>query len=254
MLMNQAAWQGTGLSVSLASLPCPAPALNLVPVLSDPGPAPGSGWPGHCATRSDRAYDESEVFATTNRDFKLQYGWSHGHDADESPLGRLGSAAWQGDLARNEATAKRWAAAPNLLTMRKARRIAEGAIRSLGIPAILASVRGPNGEPQQQRAMAALRSSNALTRLERAAKLKEIRETADKQIERQLTPEQAEKWRQQRSGAFTAQFGGGATNGLPRPDPPRWGAAAPTNSPATPAAVESNPAGSARPSADRLGR
>lgn len=86
---------------------------------------------------TDEAYCERTVFVYTNGDWEIKYG-SGRKDKDpeqhSAEFRRLWIAALAGDEKRNQAKAERWGAATNLLTLRKARRIAQSAARLIGVP------------------------------------------------------------------------------------------------------------------------
>ena len=86
---------------------------------------------------TDEDYSQGSAFTYTNGEWWVQYTAKH-KDEDWTQHTAEGRRLWiaglEGDNRRNEAVAERWAAAANLLTLRKARRIAESAARSLGVP------------------------------------------------------------------------------------------------------------------------
>jgi hypothetical protein len=91
------------------------------------------GW----AEFSDKAYSRRIVFATTNMQVEPKYFLDH---KDEDPeqrateIHRLWITALEGDAKRNQAIAERWAAATNLLTLTKARQVAQSAASLFGVP------------------------------------------------------------------------------------------------------------------------
>ena len=73
----------------------------------------------------------------------MKWGQKHRDDFEQhtAEQHRLRIAALEGDEKRNQAIAERWAAATNLLTLRKARHLAELAWRSFGVPPKWAGVK-----------------------------------------------------------------------------------------------------------------
>lgn len=106
---------------------------------------------------------------------------------------------------------------------------------------------------KQQAMINALRTNTALSRQERAARMREIRQTSDTKLQSLLTPEQAEKWKagpahmrllQTAAAGQTNRFF--FTNQLPRwsgattNQPPRWPRRLPAAQP-PPASSTSSP-------------